>query len=98
MNTYDAMIADANARIHDRLWCKPWGVRVYVWAIPTQSKDKPGRIAVLYDTDPNPEGGRIVRPCDNGASTYTTWESVPLSANYGVLWHAMRREPILPIN
>ena len=75
MNAYDAMIANAAGRITEGVRSAPWGVRVYVWAIPTKSEDKPGRIAVLYDTAPNPEGGRIVRPCDNGASTYTTWES-----------------------
>lgn len=97
MNTYDRMIAAAAGKLSDALKNAPWGVRVYVWAIPTQGVDKPGSIKVLYDTAPNPENGRIVRPCDNGASTHQTWETVPFSANYGIMWHAMRREPILPI-
>ena len=97
MNTYDRMIAAAAGKLADAIKNAPWGVRVYVWAIPTQGIDKPGSIKVLYDTAPSPVGGRIVRPCDNGASTYRTWETVPFSANYGIMWHAMRREPILPI-
>lgn len=89
---YDVMIAKAAGRLEEKMRAAPWGVRTYVWAIPTQGPDKPGSIAVLYDNEPDPERGVIVRPMQADK-----WEAVPYSRQASALWEAMRREPILPI-
>lgn len=77
--------------------------RHYVVAVPTKVNwtagecrvVSPGYLAVISDAEFVPPSGRIVRPCDNGASAHTTWESVPYSAVYGTLMRAACREPIL---
>lgn len=77
---------------------------VTVWAIPTFC-DEAGQILVLPDDkDPEPRFykrppgymPRVIRPCDNRASTFRYWSAVPYSAQFGILYEACRREPILP--
>ncbi len=75
-----------------------------VWAIPTLGNE-PGSVIV---TGPNgrpddrfynrPPGymPRVIRPRDNNASTLNSWGWVPFSAQFGVLYQALYREPILP--
>jgi hypothetical protein len=73
-----------------------------VWAIPTYGNE-PGRVIVAHCLPPELyERGarylpRVIRPSDNRASRYTSWGWVPYSEQFHVLWHALRREPILPI-
>lgn len=71
--------------------------RTYLVAVPTIDEQTPGYLAVIYDNEDVPAGGRIVRPNDNGASTYPGWEWVPYSAHHGIIRAACRREPILSI-
>ena len=70
---------------------------VTVYAIPTTETEN-GRIVIAenYDTLPSPVC--VVRPNDNQASTHQSWVSVPYSAMYGILWQALRIQPILPIH
>ncbi len=93
MNTYDGMIEAAARDLIEAMKRKPG--QTYVVAIPTTDAEA-GRIAVVKDCDPIPARGAIIRPCDNAASGHSRWESVPHPAVYGILWQAMRREPILP--
>lgn len=77
---------------------------VTVWAVPTFGNE-PGQIVVLPDNEEldarfynRPPGymPRVIRPADNGASTFRYWFAVPYSAQFGILYEACRREPILP--
>jgi len=96
MVTYDAIVADAAKRLEAKLRATYVG-NVYVAAVPTTATEN-GRVLILGETESAPLGANIVRPSDHHASTYSRWGSVPYSAMAHVLWHAMRREPILPIH
>lgn len=77
---------------------------VIVWAIPTFGSES-GQILVLPENTDletrfynRPPGymPRVIRPGDNGASTHRYWATVPYGHQFGILWEACRREPILP--
>lgn len=92
-----ADLAAMQKRIQGRCDC-------VVWAIPTFGSEN-GQIVILpadveLDTAcyKRPPGymPRVIRPSDNGASTHISWRTVPYDAQFGILYHALRREPILP--
>lgn len=67
---------------------------VALWSVPT-TPERQGALVVACAM-PAP-GARVVRPCDNNASTWRSWREAPFSAYAHILWHACRREPILPV-
>lgn len=92
MKTYETIISDAAADLARRL---RQGQDVNLWAIATNA-ERNGSIYIGTDC---PEfGARLIRPSDNGASTYARWSAVPYSAQPDILWRACRRDPILPIH
>lgn len=95
MDVYQTIVADAAKRLEAKL--RATVGNVYVAAIPTTETEN-GRVLILGETENAPLGATIVRPSDNHASTYARWGLVPYSDLAHVLWHALRREPILPIH
>lgn len=95
--TYKKMIARCAEHLEQALREAPVGVYPYVLAIPTTETDN-GKLIVKYDNQDFPPNARVIRPCNNGASTYDRWIVVPFSGLFSVLYAACRREPILPIH
>ena len=92
---YRDMVRAVAGELERALRRAPYGSRIYVWAVPT-TEERNGALVAAPDA-PEP-GARIVRPSDNGASTWERWECAPYSAFESILWQACRREPILPIH
>lgn len=95
--TYKTMIAQCALHLEQAMREAPFGVNPYVLAIPT-TETQNGKLIVKYDNQDFPPEARIVRPCDNGASAHHKWLTVPFSGLFTILFHACRREPILPIH
>ena len=95
--TYSTMIARCAEHLEQAMREAPFGVHPYVLAIPTTETEN-GKLVVRYDNQDFPPNARVVRPCDNGASTHQKWITVPFSGLFTILHHACRREPILPIH
>ena len=91
---YKAIIQDATERLTAALKYAPIGVQTYVCTIPTTPK-RNGAIVISHNV---PQGGAVIRPNDNNASSHTRWETVPYNAIFLTLYDACRREPILPIH
>jgi hypothetical protein len=74
-----------------------------VWAIPTYGNEAGGVVVTGPGSTPDNRFytrgprymPRVIRPRDNGASTFNSWNAVPYAAQFGVLYQALRREPIL---
>ena len=90
--TYATIVTDASIELEQALRRLVPGQQIHVYAMPTMA-ERDGNVVVTHKALPAP--ARYVRPSDNGASTHSRWEMVPYSALYGILWHALRCQPIL---
>lgn len=94
--SYERVITNAAAWLEHATRRNAGISRTYVATVPIFGLAHRRAVIVISDSDTMPDGAAIIRPCDNGASTFTQWESVPYSEMRHILWHAMRREPVLP--
>lgn len=99
-DVYKAIVTQAVADLQAWQRRHP-GQEATVWAVPTWG-NVAGQVIVADSVDPSfyRRGAyympRVIRPCDNRASTFQTWGSTPYSAQFGILYAALYREPILP--
>lgn len=91
---YDAIVRNAASRLESVLRKAACHQRVYVVAWPTNATEN-GRVEVRADDEPIAIPGRIVAPRNSHAGS---WNHVPYSNLYAMLWDALRSEPIMPIH
>lgn len=91
---YDRIIDETAAALAMTLRALGDDRRVYVVAYPTTETEN-GRVMIDASDEPITHGGRIVAP---GTGPAASWNHIAYSAQRGLLWHALRREPIMPIH
>jgi hypothetical protein len=91
---YDAIVKDAASRLEIVLRQAACHQRVYVVVWPTNATEN-GRVEVRADDHSISIPDRIVAPRNSHTGS---WNHVPYSNLYAMLWDALRSEPIMPIH